>query len=58
MILIGESDKRTGDTIENIHRHLIDNNPNIHRMNFYNAELTKIALNSYCTHENNVSPTH
>jgi len=49
MILIGESDKKTGDTLENIHRNLIYNNPNIHRMNFYNAELTKIALNSYCT---------
>ncbi len=49
MILIGESDKKAGDTLENIHRNLIDNNPNIHRMNFYNAELTKIALNSYCT---------
>ena len=49
MILIGESDKKAGDTLENIHRNLINNNPNIHRMNFYNAELTKIALNSYCT---------
>ncbi len=49
MILIGESDKKTGDTLVNIHHNLIDNNPNIHRMNFYNAELTKIALNSYCT---------
>ena len=49
MILIGESDKKAGDTLENIHRNLIDNNLNIHRMNFYNAELTKIALNSYCT---------
>ena len=49
MILIGESDKKSGDTLENIHRNLINNNPNIHRMNFYNAELTKIALNSYCT---------
>ena len=49
MVLIGESDKKTGDTLENIHRNLTDNNPNIHRMNFYNAELTKIALNSYCT---------
>jgi UDPglucose 6-dehydrogenase len=49
LILIGESDKRTGDTLKNIHHNLIDNNPNIHRMNFYNAELTKIALNSYCT---------
>ena len=49
IILIGESDKKAGDTLENIHRNLINNNPNFHRMNFYNAELTKIALNSYCT---------
>ncbi len=49
MILIGESDKKAGNTLENIHRNLIYNNPNTHRMNFYNAELTKIALNSYCT---------
>lgn len=49
MILIGESDKKAGDKLEKIHRGLIDNSPNIHRMNFYNAELTKIALNSYCT---------
>lgn len=49
MVLIGESDKKAGDTLENIHSNLVDNSPNIHRMNFYNAELTKIALNSYCT---------
>ncbi len=49
IILIGESDKKAGNTLENIHRNLINNNPNIYRMNFYNAELTKIALNSYCT---------
>lgn len=49
IVLIGESDKRAGDKLENIHRNLINNNPNVHRMNFYNAELTKIALNSYCT---------
>lgn len=49
VILIGESDKKAGNTLENIHRNLINNSPNIHRMNFYNAELTKIALNSYCT---------
>ena len=49
MILIGESDKKAGYTLENIHRKLINNRPNIHRMNYFNAELTKIALNSYCT---------
>ena len=49
MILIGESDEGGGSILENIHRKLVENRPNIHRMNFYNAELTKIALNSYCT---------
>ena len=49
MILIGESDEKAGSLLENIHRNLVDNNPNIHRMNFYNSELTKIALNAYCT---------
>jgi UDPglucose 6-dehydrogenase len=49
MILIGESDKKAGLTLTNIHNHLVDNKPNIHRMNFYNAELSKISLNAYCT---------
>jgi UDPglucose 6-dehydrogenase len=49
MILIGESDEKAGEKLHNIHKKLVDNSPNIHRMNFHNAELTKIALNSYCT---------
>ncbi len=49
MILIGESDKRAGEHLHSIHEALVDNKPTIHRMNFHNAELTKIALNSYCT---------
>ena len=49
MILIGESDKKAGNILENVHKSLINSTPKIHRMNFYNAELTKIALNSYCT---------
>lgn len=49
MILVGESDDRAGAILENIHEKLVDNSPNIHRMSFHNAELTKIALNSYCT---------
>lgn len=49
MILIGESDRKAGDILSGIHRKLVDNQPNIHRMTLYNAELTKIALNSYCT---------
>jgi len=49
MVLIGESDSKAGSILEQIHHKLVDNSPLIHRMNFYNAELTKIALNSYCT---------
>ena len=49
MILIGESDNKGGSILESIHRKLVDNNPNIHRMKLYNAELAKISLNAYCT---------
>ena len=49
MILIGESDKKAGSILQSIHENLIDNKSNIHRMTFYNAELAKISLNSYCT---------
>lgn len=49
MVLIGESDKKAGDVLGDIHERLVDNKPSINRMTFENAELTKIALNSYCT---------
>jgi UDPglucose 6-dehydrogenase len=48
-ILIGESDARSGKLLAEFHRAFCDNNPPIARMNFVNAELTKIALNSYVT---------
>ncbi len=47
--LIGESDKRSGGTLESIYRKVCKNNPKIARMNFINAELTKLALNTYVT---------
>ncbi len=49
MILIGESDDRAGALIEQIHLDLVDNDPGIFRMNWYNAELSKISLNAFCT---------
>lgn len=49
MVLIGESDKKAGNTLCDIHKNLVDNKPSINRMTLENAELTKIALNSYCT---------
>lgn len=49
MVLIGESDEWTGKFVESIHERLTNNKPSIHRMNFYNAELSKISLNAFCT---------
>jgi UDPglucose 6-dehydrogenase len=49
MILIGESDKTAGDMLECIYRASCENQPAIRRMNFVNAELTKIAVNTFVT---------
>jgi UDPglucose 6-dehydrogenase len=49
MILIGESDGRAGEILERIYERSCDNKPAIRRMNFVNAELTKIAVNTYVT---------
>src|SRR5262249_2828965 len=48
-ILIGESDKQTGDLLEAIYERSCDNDPAIRRMSFVNAELTKISVNTYVT---------
>jgi len=48
-ILIGESDPATGEMLEGIYKQSCDNNPVIRRMNFVNAELTKISVNTYVT---------
>ncbi len=49
MVLIGESDRRAGDALERIYRTVCRNEPVVQRMSFINAELTKIAVNSYIT---------
>lgn len=49
MILIGQSDPASGRRLQEIHEKLVDNEPEFHRMSYYNAELAKISLNSYCT---------
>jgi UDPglucose 6-dehydrogenase len=48
-ILIGESDKKAGDILEGLYRKVVGPNANIARMNFVNAELTKISVNTYVT---------
>jgi UDPglucose 6-dehydrogenase len=49
MILIGESDPKAGDMLESIYYETCDNKPLIRRMSFVNAELTKIAVNTFVT---------
>src|SRR3954452_19942086 len=49
MILIGESEKRSGDTLEQLYRSVCESGPRIQRMNYVNAELTKLSVNTFVT---------
>jgi len=49
MILIGESDARAGQTLASLYTSLCESNPQIQRMNFVNAELTKLSVNTFVT---------
>ncbi len=47
--LIGESDPRSGDILAELYRSVCEGSPPAVRMNFVNAELTKLAVNTYVT---------
>ena len=47
--LIGESDQRAGAFVASVYNSVCSNNPPVRRMSFVNAELTKIAVNTYVT---------
>src|SRR5205809_5700921 len=49
MVLIGESDKQSGDLLEELYKKYNRNAPRIARMSIISAELTKISVNSYIT---------
>jgi len=49
LILVGESDPRAGGVLEDIYRSVCENEPPVVRMNWVNAELTKISINTYVT---------
>src|SRR5579862_1370680 len=49
MVLIGESDEQSGDILEEIYLSVCENNPPIRRMNWMNAEIAKIAINTFIT---------
>lgn len=48
-LLIGESDARAGATLEKWYESFCDKSPPVSRMNFVNAELTKISVNTFVT---------
>jgi len=49
VILIGESDTRSGESLSEVYHTVCDNNPPIVRTTIRNAELAKISLNAYVT---------
>lgn len=48
-VLIGQSDDRAGSGLERFVKRVCDNDPPVKRMSFVNAELTKIAVNTFVT---------
>ncbi len=48
-VLIGESDCQAGDTLQRFYERFCDGHPRFARMNYINAELTKIAVNTFVT---------
>lgn len=49
LVLIGECDERAGDILERLHAGVCESHPTIARMNFVNAELTKLSVNTFVT---------
>jgi UDPglucose 6-dehydrogenase len=49
LVLIGESDKRSGDLLSELYTRYNTNRPTIARMSITSAELAKISVNSYIT---------
>jgi len=49
MILIGESETRSGAILEELYTGVCESNPRIQRMNYVNAELTKLSVNTFVT---------
>jgi UDPglucose 6-dehydrogenase len=48
-VLIGESDARSGGILQELYQRVCDSRPGVARMNFANAEITKLAVNTYVT---------
>ena len=48
-LLVGESDPRAGDQLASIYKEVCDVDAPVARMNFVNAELAKLAVNTFVT---------
>jgi UDPglucose 6-dehydrogenase len=48
-VLIGELDTRSGDVLEDAYQHILPESPPVARMSLENAELAKIAVNTFVT---------
>jgi len=46
-VLIGESDVMSGDLLDDLYKRVCPNDPPVVRMNFVNAELAKLATNTF-----------
>lgn len=49
LVLVGESDARAGDALGAVYARVCENDPPIARMSLINAELAKLAVNSFVT---------
>ena len=49
MVLIGEEEKEAGDLLEEISLSIVKNEPNVMRLSLSEAEICKIAINSFVT---------
>ncbi|MFW5487299.1 MAG: nucleotide sugar dehydrogenase [Desulfovibrio sp.] len=49
LVLIGESDSRTGSLMQEVYEKTCDNTPVICRTSVVNAEIAKLSINCYCT---------
>jgi UDPglucose 6-dehydrogenase len=48
-LLIGESDEHTGAALADLYTKVVDNDPPVARLNFVNAELAKLSVNTFVT---------
>ena len=49
VVLIGESDPRAGDVLASVYATTVESNPPVQRMNWINAEITKLSVNTFVT---------